>query len=334
MEDGRRWLAQQTIPMTLLPPGSYTVSAQLAAGAPPLRRRIEVRPDSGTEAATAVAAGRPMEAGASVAANPTVASTRLALASIAKPAPFDPSRMLDPARLGPVLMHLGTRLDAEPREALQRMVSGPWPTDAEKGPLSEAPIAGHFVAGLGQLQAGDLEAAAVQFRRALRVAPDFGPAMAYLAACYAAGGKHKEAAGAWQAALVRERQSPWLYQLAIEAWLRAERPAAALALAQHARKRFPDEASFARLEVRAALADGRAREGLEGLESLRDPDASLLLMALATLYTATKDGAPIWDRERDLAAMNRWRTAYAAAGGDSLALVNTWMTEMSSASRP
>jgi hypothetical protein len=59
-----------------------------------------------------------------------------------------------------------------------------------------------------------------------------------------------------------------------------------------------------------------------------------MLMALATLYTAAKDGTPIWDRERDLAAMIRWRDAYAAAGGDSQALVNTWMTEMSPASSP
>jgi VWFA-related protein len=333
MEDGRRWLAQQTISMSLLPPGSYTVSAQVAAGVPPLRRRIDVLPETPGPAAPPAAGAT--DASGAVATTAAAASTKLALASLAKPAPFDPSRVLDPARLGPVLTHLGNRPDAAAaREALQRLASGPWPMDPAKGPLAASPVAAHFVAGIGALQAGDLEAAAVQFRLALRVAPDFGPAMAYLAACYAAGGKHKEAAGAWQAALVRERESPWLQQLAIEAWLRAERPATALALAKQGRQRFPEDESFARLEVTAALAEGDAREGLEKLESLRNPDASLMLMALATLYTAAKDGTPIWDGDRDLAAMRHWRDAYAAADGESLALVNTWMAEVSSRPHP
>jgi predicted Zn-dependent protease len=192
-------------------------------------------------------------------------------------------------------------------------------------------VASHFVAGLGHLQAGNLDEAATEFRNAVRAAPDFLPAVAYLGACYAAGGKDKEAASAWQTALLRDRESPWLQRLAIEAWLRAERPAAALALIKQARQRFPEDDSFVRLQARAELAAGRPREALEIVESINEPDESLLFMALASLYAATRDHAPVWDTERDLAAMQRWRDAYAAINGASLSLVDAWMAEVSSA---
>ena len=150
--------------------------------------------------------------------------------SFAKPR-FATSTVLDPGFVTPLMDRLAARPDtATVREAIERSKAGPWPTDSAKGPLAQAPLAANFVAGLGRLQAGDLEEAAQAFRAALKVAPDFAPALIYLGACYAAGAKDQEAAGAWQMALVRERTSPELQRLAIEAWLRADKPAAALAL--------------------------------------------------------------------------------------------------------
>jgi tetratricopeptide (TPR) repeat protein len=224
-----------------------------------------------------------------------------------------------------VLAQLAQRVDASAREALNGMSAGPWPTDSSRGPLTSAPVAAHFVAGLGLLKAGELEPAAREFRTALRIAPDFAPTMAYLAACYAAGGKDVEAAAAWQTTSVREREAAWLQQLAIEAWLRAERPAAALALARRARDRFPADPSFPALQARAELAEGFVREGLDTLASLDRAEPSLLLMGLAALYTAAQDGTPVWDASRDRSVMKRWRDAYAAAGGESLALVDAWL---------
>jgi thioredoxin-like negative regulator of GroEL len=237
--------------------------------------------------------------------------------------------------VAPILEQLGQRVrDSAVSEALMRLRSGPWPTDPPSGPIVSAPLARHFVVGLGHLQAGDIEAAAGAFRTALQVAPDFIPAMAYLGACYAAGGKDKEAASAWQMALLRDRASDWIHRLAIEAWLRAGRPSAALALIKQARQRFPDDDAFVRLQMRADLADGRAREALAALESLKEPDETSVLMALATLYAAAREGKPIWDPERDVAAMRRWREVYAVAGGGSLSIVDRWIAEVSSERSP
>ena len=51
-------------------------------------------------------------------------------------------------------------------------------------------------------------------------------------------------------------------------------------------------------------------------------------MALASLYLAARQGSPVWDRDRDRAAMQRWRDAYADMNGASLPLVDTWLTDV------
>ena len=243
----------------MLPPGRYTLSAKIGGGSdgadphvhgdgrPPAaarrrdrrgRRRVGAPRRSGVPAATARRGGR----------------ARAATLSFAKPR-FSTSTVLDAGFVAPLIDRLAARPDAGGvRDALERAKAGPWPTDSAKGPLAAAPLAAHFVAGLGRLQAGDLEEAAQAFRAALKVAPDFAPALIYLGACYAAGAKDQEAAGAWQMALVRERTSPDLQRLAIEAWLRADKPARGAGPAQ------PGAAALARRRrVRAPAGAGRAR---------------------------------------------------------------------------
>ena len=329
LADGRRWLAQASVSMNLLPPGRYSVTATVTPGAPPLSRTLDVVAGAAPVAEPTAPGAATTAGNAASGAPPAPAAARLALLALARPEAFDPASVLESGRVGPVLAQLAQRLNGSAREMLNGVSAGPWPTDSSRGPLASTPVAAHFVAGLGLLQAGQLESAAREFRTALRIAPDFAPTMAYLAACYAAGGKDSEAAAAWQTTSVREREAAWLQQLAIEAWLRAERPAAALALARRARERFPADPLFAQLQARAELADGRVREGLDTLASLDHADPSLLLMGLAALYTAAQDGSPVWDAARDRAAMTRWRDAYAAAGGESLPLVDAWLADKS-----
>jgi len=181
-----------------------------------------------------------------------------------------------------------------------------------------------FRTGLGRLADGSLDAAANDFRSTLRAAPDFTPAMVFLGACFAAGAKDREAAGAWQTALARERNMPLLTSLAIDAWLRAERPQSALALARNARTKWPDDARFIRQHALAALADGKRAEGLDVVVSMASPDATLLLASLGALYEARRDATPVWDTARDDAVRKQLRDRYVAAGGDSMALVDLW----------
>jgi VWFA-related protein len=331
---GGTTVAHETLPVSMLPPGRYTMSAKISGGNTALTRTFTVTADPGGPAAMAATTAAVGTSGAAVSAPGTASSARRGVApggaslAFAKPR-FSTSTVLAADFVTPLIDRLAARPDAsDVRDALERAKAGPWPTDSAKGPLASAPLAAHFVAGLGRLQAGDLEEAAGSFRAALRVAPDFAPALIYLGACYAAGAKDQEAAGAWQMALVRERMSPDLQRLAIEAWLRADKPAAALALLNQARQRFPEDATFVRLQAQAALAAGRHQEGLDLVAALEQPDPPTLLLALTTLYDAARHETPVWDVARDLETMRRLRETYAAMQGESLPLVDAWIAEI------
>ncbi|MEO5818996.1 MAG: VWA domain-containing protein [Vicinamibacteraceae bacterium] len=327
---GGTTVAQETLPASMLPPGRYTLSARIGGATTALTRAFTVvASPAGTAPAPATAAGAPATpAGSGV---PAVSGARVparGTLSFATPR-FATSTVLDTAFVTPLIDRLAARQDtAAVRAAIEQARAGPWPTDSTKGPLAESPLAAQFFAGLGHLHAGDLEEAAQAFRAALKIAPDFAPSLTYLGACYAAGAKDSEAAGAWQMALVRERTSPELQRLAIEAWLRADKPAAALALLNQARQRWPDDDAFVRLQAHVALADGRQQEGVDLVATLKQPDQATLLLALNTLYDAARRKTPVWNATRDLERMRALRDAYAAIQGESLALVDAWIAEM------
>jgi VWFA-related protein len=257
-----------------------------------LSRRLTVRP--GPEAPPSAATGStPATPAAAASGSTAFARTRFTTAAV-----------LDPALVDPAVERLAARPDVKAR----------------------------FSAGLGKLQRGELDDAANEFRAALRAAPDFAPALVYLGACYAAGAKDREAAGAWQMALVRE-PSPAVQRLAIEAWLRADRPASAQALIAKARERWPDDPAFPRLHAQATMAEGRIAEGIELIVALKDPDPATLLLALGTLYDAGRRGAPIGDAARNLETMRQLRERYAAVPGESIALVDAWIVELAGTGR-
>ena len=58
-----------------------------------------------------------------------------------------------------------------------------------------------------------------------------------------------------------------------------------------------------------------------------------MLLALTDLHEASRRQTPVWNAARDLETMRRLRGTYAAAQGESLSLVDTWLQEMGSASR-
>lgn len=336
---GGTTVAQETVAASMLPPGRYAMRATVKPGGPVAFTRwftVEALPAASPAASVTAARSDAGGAPASPApGRPAAAAASAYLAPLAISTPrFTTKAVLDPGFVGPQIDGLSARPDtAAVRDALTSVRSGPWPTDPAKGSLARVPLAAQFVAGLGLLEAGAYDEAADAFRAALRAAPDFTPALTYIGACYAAGSKDKEAASAWQMALVRERTSPALQRLAIEAWLRAEQPTPALVLITQARQRWPDDPGFAGLQAQVALAGGRTREGLEIVEAIDRPDERTLLRALHAIYEASRRGAPVWDPARDLETMRRWREAYAAARGESLGLVDAWIGEMGGASR-
>jgi tetratricopeptide (TPR) repeat protein len=192
---------------------------------------------------------------------------------------------------------------------------------------AQEPVAA-FLRGLSLLSQNQLEPAASAFRSAMRASADFYPAMVYLGACYAAGGKDKEAAGAWRTALIKEGDAAPLHVLLADALLRQGSGDLAFQTVEGLRTRWPNIEGLDRRYVLAAFLAGRHTEGLQALEGMiekRADDEALLSVALLVLYDAFVTERPIETVEQDRARMLRLADVYRSRGGASAALVDTWL---------
>jgi tetratricopeptide (TPR) repeat protein len=174
------------------------------------------------------------------------------------------------------------------------------------------------------LARADLERAAQRFREALRADADFLPAAVFLGACYALGGRDRDAAGAWQTALIGIDDDPRLFALIVDARLRAGDAAGAEDVAAEAEKRWPADAALRQRRAVLELARGRVAEALTALDALEQPSTDLLFAALRILHGARAAGLAVEDPSRDRARFERYATRYRELGGPDQALVSGW----------
>ncbi|MBA2305251.1 MAG: hypothetical protein H0W08_21840, partial [Acidobacteria bacterium] len=322
-------LAQAVTDVRVLPPGTYVARAKVKSDGGPLgeiRRGFNVTeaPPSAPDVAAVVPTG--VTRGTTPGRPPTrvtVAVPRFAL-----------DHALSPPVLGAFLDRVAARPDAASpmiRELVGRARSSGVEQVAVSDTLAaEYPVAA-FLRGLSLLSQKKLDHAANAFRGAMRASPDFFPAMVYLGVCYAAGGNDKEAAGAWRTALIKEGDALPLHLLLADALLRQERADLALQTLNAARTRWPSDDGLRRRFVLAALMAGQHADGLMTLDELVKTgadDESTLMAALLVLYQAFGEGRPIHDADQDQARMVRLADAYRARGGPSLALIETWITQV------
>jgi tetratricopeptide (TPR) repeat protein len=246
-------------------------------------------------------------------------------------AKFDPAEPLQPAALEFFLTRLAekSKLTGPAAEAAAALRAGQF--DAALASLNGAKtdqLGTAFLSGLALYGKGELEKAAVQFRQAIRLDSEFFPAMVYLGACYAAGGRDDQAIGAWQTSLVTETAAPFVYGFAADAMLRLKRPDEAAALLEEAGAQWPDDEG---LQARRAAALGQAGKGEEGLRLLDAlmekgaPTPDRLMVAMRILYEVKLGGRSLSPTiEGDRVRFRRYAEAYAAAGGPDTATVERW----------
>ena len=112
-----------------------------------------------------------------------------------------------------------------------------------------------FLRGLAELSRGEVNDAARTFRRTVQLSHDFFAAAFYLGACYAAAGRDRDAAAAWQTSLVTESEAPFVFSLLGDALLRQGEGAQAVDILSEARSIWPADDGFARrLAVAYAVA--------------------------------------------------------------------------------
>jgi VWFA-related protein len=317
--------AQALADMRFLPAGEYVARAKIRAAAQPageLRRAFTVVQAARLRADLAVAS--PSSAG-------RMAPVRGAAIPPSLMPAFAIDDMLSPQVLGRFLDRMADRSEAaspEVRALLERArATGVHGLVVPAAEAQVNPVAA-FLQGASLLAQQRLDLAATAFRTAMRVSADFFPAMVYLGACYAAGGKDREAAGAWRTALIREDDVPALHVLLAEAQMRQGRAHVALETLEAARERWQADEAIERRFVLAALSAGEYTDGLDALDALvaaRADDEGLLTAGLLVLYDAFASGEPIETVEQDRQRMGRLAEAYRARGGPSLALVETWL---------
>lgn len=323
------YMAQALADLRVLPPGDYVARAKVTSGGTPageLRRWFTV---------TGVAIGSPAPASgaaASPAAGPAASPVPLSARSVGAVRPFALDHVLAPSVLGGFLERVAARPDAA-SPMIRELVERARKDGIEQVPVSDtlaaqSPVAA-FLRGLKFFAARDYPAAATAFRASMRAAPDMFPAMVYLGACYAAGGKDKEAAGAWQTALIRAGDEIALHRLLADAHLRMGSGERALQAVERAQVRWPGDQELSHQFVVAAILGGKRAEGLDALDRLFDKGDTVeeptLALAILVLYEGFEQKRPVESAEADRARMIRLAERYRARGGPSLALVDAWV---------
>jgi tetratricopeptide (TPR) repeat protein len=322
-------LAQAVADLRLLPPGSYVARARVTTGTERLGEVLRPFTVADAPAATVSTAG-------STAATPPDGATpgnRVVRAVVPVP-PFAVEQALSPQVLGGFLERVAARSDAA-SPMIRDLVSqarkdGVGRITVSDTLAAEYPVAA-FLRGLTLLSQNRLEHAANAFRAAMRGSADFYPAMVYLGVCYAAGGNDKEASGAWRTALIKEGDVLPLHILLADSLLRQGKGDLALEAVDGARARWGEDDGLKRRFVLAALLSGEYADGLQTLDDLlerRADDEASLSAGLLVLYESVMNGKPVDSLDNDRTRMVRLADAYKARGYPSVALVDTWVAEV------
>jgi VWFA-related protein len=317
-DDGRRVTAEGMLDLSMLPPGTFVASAIVRDGARQfarVSRPFRLDPAAG---AAALAAGPRTAFG--LAAGGTVVrqfSRDDALRADALDYFLNRLREADAGAAAEPAATAASAVKAGQFDAALTLLR-----EAGPGQLSAS-----FLTGLALFAKGDLETAAARFREALQTSNDFLPAVFYLGACYAAGGRDREAAGAWQTSLVTESDARIIFDVLADAWLRLRNGSGALAILTEARERWPDDDTFVpRMAAAHGLLQqtGRAVELLAPYLERHPADADALALGVRLLFDAHAAGRVAVSPERDRELAAAWAGLYKAAGGPEPALLDRW----------
>lgn len=309
-----RRVAEAVLPIALLPPGDYTARAVVTVAGQrvgQVTRSFHIARSS-TPAATAVGL-----------------TTRTPIPFTSRIDAFERSSVLTPQVVGFFVdrMNIGKDTALTPSAAITAARAGNFDEAIEASKASNNKLAPVFFDGLARYSKGDLEGAAGRFREALKLESDYFPAAFYLGACYAAGGKDRDAAGAWQMSLITESEAPFIYTLLGDVFVRLREFDAALDILNEASKLWPGNEQ---VQLRLGTAYALAARPVDAIRAL-DPylaqhpqDQERLFIALRAIYEARSTGQSIGTVEEDRKRFERYAAAYAAAGGTQMPLVEQW----------
>ena len=313
-----RRAAEGVVPIALLPAGDYVARAVVTVAGQ--RVGHVSRPFRIVRPATTTAA----------ASSTTVGGVKTTIPFTSKIESFERTSVLTPQVVGFFVdrMNIGRGGSPTPPAAVTAARDGKFDeasAAARAGGSSQ--LAAVFFDGLARYSRGDLEGAAARFRETIKLESDFLPAAFYLGACYAAGGKDRDATGAWQMSLITEREAPFIYTLLADAFIRLGEPNPAIDILKEAASLWPDNEQ---VQLRLGTVYARSSRPVEAVQAFdpylaRHPeDHEHLFIALRSIYEARSTGQSIGTVEEDRKRFERYAAAYTAAGGTQQAMVEQW----------
>ena len=193
-----------------------------------------------------------------------------------------------------------------------------------------------FNQGIEHLAAGDYSKAEASFKKAIEPEGDATAPLAYMAAAFAASGHDREAASAWQTALVDGTDFAQIYHWLGQALLRSHDFGEARSIFEEAVGKWPTDVRFTKPLAMLYGTFGKGREAVRTLErylEAEQEDRDAYLYAVQWIYTVHSGGAVVHNRAEDLKRAREYADAYASARGPQLALVRQWVDYLEKGSR-
>jgi VWFA-related protein len=185
-----------------------------------------------------------------------------------------------------------------------------------------------FNQGIEHLAAGDYSKAELSFKKAIEPEGDATAPLTYMAAAFAASGHDREAASAWQTALVDGTEFAQIYQWLGDALLRSHDFGEARSIFEEAVGKWPTDVRFTKPLAMLYGTFGKGREAVRTLErylEAEQEDRDAYLYAVQWIYTVHAGGAVVHNRAEDVKRARDYADAYASARGPQLALVRQWV---------
>jgi VWFA-related protein len=222
-------------------------------------------------------------------------------AAMARVAAFDRNAVLQPALVNGLLDTVGAR-SASLKSAMTEARAGRYGPAALEALSAGDQQAAAFLKGLDLYAKGQLDQAATQLNIAAGPRREFYPAAFLLGACFAAGGKDRDAAGIWQMALGSEQRPPVAYTLLADARMRGGQPEAVVSILKPAYAERPTDDELGKRLAVAYMMTAAFGEALPILDAYlgrhpADPDV-LFAAVLAQYQVARTTGADLTTADR------------------------------------
>jgi hypothetical protein len=247
-------------------------------------------------------------------------------ANFARVAVFDRNAVLQPALVSGMLDAIAARSPSL-KDAMTEARAGRYGPAALEAFTAGDQQAAAYLKGLDLYVKGQIDLAATQLAIAAGPRREFYPAALLLGACFAAGGRDRDAAGIWQMALGTEQRPLVAYTMLADARLRGGQPDAVIVVLKPAYAQRPADDDLGRRLAVAYMMTGAYADALPILDGYltrhaTDPDA-LFAAVLSQYQLTTANGADL--SAPDKAKVTKYVKAYR---GPQEALLAKYLSSM------